>query len=223
MTAKRLIDLCFAIPALIATLPIQMAVAVGILVTMGRPVFFLQKRPGLHGQPFTLVKFRTMTSHVDTEHFATARVTQLGRWLRRASLDELPELINVVKGDMSLVGPRPLLMEYLSLYSPEQKRRHEVRPGLTGLVQVRGRNRLSWRKKFRYDLWYVENRSLALDLYVLWLTLRQVAGGHGVDQSDTSTMEPFRGNTAEPGRGARQKDDAKELRTSEPQMPRSRD
>lgn len=193
MSGKRLVDLSLAIPFFVITLPLQLVVALAILATMGRPVLFLQQRPGLHARTFTLVKFRTMRPESRTDHFHTARVTPLGRWLRKTSLDELPELFNIIRGDMSIVGPRPLLSEYLSLYSTYQAQRHNVKPGLTGMVQVHGRNRLSWKRKFRYDVWYVNHHSFALDMKILCLTVRQVFSGRDVNQSDTSTMEPFRG------------------------------
>ena len=170
----------------------QMIIAIGIYLAMGRPVFFLQTRPGQHGKPFLLIKFRTMTT---TSHFdvGTQRITRLGKWLRARSLDELPELLNVIKGDMSLVGPRPLLMEYLPLYSEEDRRRHDVKPGITGWAQVKGRNTLTWEQKFELDIWYVKHRSPILDLRILCLTVVAVIRGSGINQSDHTTMERFRG------------------------------
>ena len=163
---------------------------------LGSPVFFRQTRPGLHGQPFEMVKFRTMTDTrgPDGKLLPDAdRLTSFGRFLRASSLDELPELWNVLKGDMSLVGPRPLLMEYLPLYSPEQARRHDVRPGITGWAQVNGRNALSWEEKFKLDVWYVDHRSLWLDVKILWLTLRKVLVREGISADGEATMRKFTG------------------------------
>ena len=163
---------------------------------LGGPVFFRQIRPGLHGQPFLMVKFRTMTDKrgLDGQLLPdAARLTVFGRFLRASSLDELPELWNVLKGDMSLVGPRPLLMEYLPLYSPEQTRRHEVRPGITGWAQVNGRNSLSWEEKFKLDVWYVDHRSLWLDVKILWLTVRKVLVREGISADGEATMSKFTG------------------------------
>ena len=163
---------------------------------LGSPVFFRQTRPGLHGQPFEMVKFRTMTDTrgPDGKLLPDAdRLTSFGRFLRASSLDELPELWNVLKGDMSLVGPRPLLMEYLPLYSPEQARRHDVRPGITGWAQVNGRNALSWEEKFKLDGWYVDHRSLWLDIKILWLTVRKVLVREGISADGEATMSKFTG------------------------------
>lgn len=163
---------------------------------LGSPVFFRQTRPGQRGKPFQMVKFRTMTAELgpDGQLLPDAvRLTQFGRFLRATSLDELPELWNVLKGDMSLVGPRPLLMEYLRLYSPEQARRHEVRPGITGWAQVNGRNALSWEDKFKLDVWYVDHRSLWLDIKILWLTVRKVLVREGISAPGDTTMPAFKG------------------------------
>lgn len=163
---------------------------------LGSPVFFRQTRPGLHGRPFEMVKFRTMTDARgrDGKLLPDAeRLTAFGRFLRATSLDELPELWNVIKGDMSLVGPRPLLMEYLPLYSPEQARRHEARPGITGWAQVNGRNALSWEEKFKLDVWYVDHRSLWLDIKILWLTVRKVLVREGISADGEATMSKFTG------------------------------
>ena len=163
---------------------------------LGSPVFFRQTRPGLHGRPFEMVKFRTMTDvrGPDGQLLPDAvRLTAFGRFLRATSLDELPELWNVLKGDMSLVGPRPLLMEYLPLYSPEQARRHDVRPGITGWAQVNGRNALSWEEKFKLDGWYVDHRSLWLDIRILWLTVRKVLVREGINADGEATMSKFTG------------------------------
>lgn len=164
---------------------------------LGSPVLFRQTRPGLHGRPFEMVKFRTMTDvrGPDGQLLPDAvRLTAFGRFLRATSLDELPELWNVLKGDMSLVGPRPLLMEYLPLYSPEQARRHEVRPGITGWAQVNGRNALSWEEKFKLDGWYVDHRSLWLDIKILWLTVRKVLVREGISADGEATMSKFTGS-----------------------------
>ena len=164
---------------------------------LGSPVFFRQWRPGMHGKPFEMVKFRTMTDErgPDGELLPDAmRLTPFGRFLRASSLDELPELWNVVKGEMSLVGPRPLLMEYLPLYSPEQARRHEVRPGVTGWAQVNGRNALNWEEKFQLDLWYIDNQSLWLDMRILCLTLRKVLVREGISAAGEATMSKFTGS-----------------------------
>ena len=161
-----------------------------VRVQLGSPVFFRQPRPGRDGRVFTLVKFRTMSEGAGTD---AERLTKLGRFLRRASLDELPELVKMVRGDLSLVGPRPLLVEYLPRYSPEQARRHEVRPGVTGWTQVNGRNALTWEEKFSLDVWYVDHRSFRLDLGILARTLGAVFTGRGVAAPGSATMEPFRG------------------------------
>ena len=164
---------------------------------MGAPIFFRQLRPGRHGKPFTMVKFRTMTDARDASGALLPdadRLTAFGKFLRATSLDELPELWNVVKGEMSLVGPRPLLMQYLDRYTPEQARRHAVRPGVTGWAQVNGRNAISWEQKFALDVWYADNLSFWLDLKILWLTVRKVLRSEGVSQAGQATMEEFRGS-----------------------------
>jgi lipopolysaccharide/colanic/teichoic acid biosynthesis glycosyltransferase len=168
-----------------------------VRLKLGTPVFFRQQRPGLHGKPFRMVKFRTMTDARDAQGNLlpdAERLTRFGKFLRSSGLDELPELWNVVKGDMSLVGPRPLLMQYLDRYTPEQARRHEVRPGVTGWAQVNGRNAISWEQKFAYDLWYVDNLSFWLDLKILWLTVRKIIVREGISQAGQATMEEFMGN-----------------------------
>lgn len=165
---------------------------------MGHPVLFEQIRPGLHGRPFRMIKFRTMLDAADVDGNLLSdseRLTALGRFLRANSLDELPELWNVLKGDMSLVGPRPLLMEYLPLYSAMQARRHEVRPGVTGWAQINGRNGISWDNKFALDLWYVDNQSLWLDMKILWKTVAKVARREGISAADEATMPKFTGNS----------------------------
>lgn len=171
----------------------MLGVAAAVRLRMGSPVFFRQTRPGFLGRPFQILKFRTMREGDGPD---ANRLTPLGRFLRRTSLDESPEFLNVLRGEMSLVGPRPLLTEYMPLYSPEQARRHEVRPGLTGWAQVNGRNALSWEEKFAHDIWYVDNRSLALDLRIIGLTVGAVLRGKGVSAKGAATMPRFRG-TAE--------------------------
>jgi lipopolysaccharide/colanic/teichoic acid biosynthesis glycosyltransferase len=196
---KRLFDLIAAFFALLLlALPLAL-LAWQVRRKLGSPVFFTQVRPGLHGKPFKMVKFRTMTSErgPDGELLPDAvRLTPFGRFLRSSSLDELPELWNVLKGDMSLVGPRPLLMEYLPLYSPVQARRHEVRPGITGWAQVNGRNAISWEDKFKLDVWYVDHRSLWLDVKILWLTVKKVLVRDGISAEGEATMPRFTGRNS---------------------------
>lgn len=191
---KRGFDFILALCGLL-TLALPLLVLIWMVRRkLGSPVFFRQVRPGLHGKPFEMVKFRTMTSErgPDGQLLPDAvRLTPFGRFLRATSLDELPELLNVLKGDMGLVGPRPLLMEYLPLYTPEQARRHEVRPGITGWAQVNGRNAISWEDKFRLDVWYVEHRSLWLDIKILWLTLKKVLVRDGISAAGEATMPKF--------------------------------
>ncbi|MFZ2858521.1 sugar transferase [Acidovorax sp.] len=193
---KRFFDFVVAVVALLVlALPLSFLMW-RVRRKLGSPVFFRQTRPGRHGKPFQMVKFRTMTDArgPDGELLPDAeRLTPFGRFLRASSLDELPELWNVLKGDMSLVGPRPLLMEYLPLYSPEQARRHEVRPGITGWAQVNGRNAISWDDKFRLDVWYVDHRSLWLDIKVLWLTVKKVLMREGISAAGEATMPRFTG------------------------------
>ena len=194
---KRVVDVVGASMALLVLSPLLAVVALLVRVRMGTPVLFRQQRPGRGGRPFEMTKFRTMTDRrgPDGELLPDAeRLTSLGRWLRRTSVDELPELLNVVHGDMSLVGPRPLLVEYLPLYSPEQSRRHEVRPGITGWAQVNGRNAVTWDEKFALDVWYVDHRSTRLDLEILAKTVSQVFSGQGVTAPGHATIEPFRGS-----------------------------
>ena len=195
---KRLFDLLVSATLLGLLAPLILAVALLVRVAMGRPVLFAQERPGLHGRPFRIYKFRTMSMDRDEagEPLPDAqRLTPLGALLRRLSLDELPQLFNVLKGDMSLVGPRPLLMEYLPLYTSEQMRRHEVRPGITGWTQVNGRNALSWEDKFALDVWYVDHRSFRLDLKILAMTAGRVFAGSGVSKEGFATTEKFRGTS----------------------------
>ena len=193
---KRLTDLVLGIPSLMALVPLMLCLALAVRFRLGSPVLFRQERPGLHGRPFMLVKFRTMTGAADTDGRPLPdadRLTRFGRFLRSTSLDELPELWNVLKGDMSLVGPRPLLMEYLPLYSPRQSRRHEVKPGLTGWAQVNGRNTLTWEDRLEMDVWYVENRSWLLDLKIIWKTIGIVLHREGISRQGSATMEKFQG------------------------------
>lgn len=194
---KRGFDIAISAIALaVLALPL-LVLALLIRWRLGSPVLFRQRRPGLGGRPFMLRKFRSMTDRRGPDGLLLAdglRLTKFGRILRSTSLDELPELWNVLRGDMSLVGPRPLLMEYLPLYSPVQARRHEVRPGLTGWAQVNGRNAINWEQKFEYDVWYVDNRSFLLDLRIIWLTVRKVFLREGITSSDSETAKPFRGS-----------------------------
>lgn len=194
---KRLFDIVVSACALLVlALPLLVVVWM-VRRKLGSPVFFTQVRPGMHGKPFKMVKFRSMTSErgPDGELLPDAvRLTSFGRFLRATSLDELPELWNVLKGDMSLVGPRPLLMEYLPLYSPEQARRHEVRPGITGWAQVNGRNAIGWEDKFKLDTWYVDNRSFWLDIKILWLTVKKVVVREGISAAGEATMSKFTGS-----------------------------
>lgn len=194
---KRAIDCLMAAAGLFLLSPILVAVAAAVWLRLGSPVLFRQRRPGLHGKPFTMYKFRTMrdargqdgTMLPDAE-----RLTPFGRFLRTTSSDELPELFNVLGSEMSVVGPRPLLMEYLPLYTPEQARRHEVKPGITGWAQVNGRNALGWEEKFKLDVWYVDNRSIFLDLKILFLTVKKVVSQEGISQQGQTTTEKFHGS-----------------------------
>lgn len=193
---KRLLDVAVATVALIVLAPVIVVLALLIRLKLGSPVLFRQERPGLHGKPFTLVKFRTMLHDRDAKGVASdaQRLTPFGRRLRSWSLDELPELWNVIKGDMSLVGPRPLLMHYLPLYSPEQARRHDVRPGITGWAQINGRNAISWEEKFALDVWYVDNWSLAFDAKILLASVVSVFSRHGISAEGAATMPEFTGS-----------------------------
>ncbi len=185
---------------LLLFLPVLAGVALAVHIVLGNPVLLRQIRPGQHGMPFILYKFRTMTEERDSNGNLLAdvdRLTSFGRWLRLFSLDELPQLFNVLRGDMSLVGPRPLLMEYLPLFSSEQKRRHDVRPGITGWAQVNGRNAISWDEKFRLDVWYVDNSSFMLDLKILMMTTLRVIRPSGINQSGNATMSKFTGSSNE--------------------------
>jgi sugar transferase EpsL len=191
---KRSLDVLLVLLTAPLWLPVLAATALAVWLALGRPVFFRQLRPGWHGRPFLLLKFRTMRAGEGTDN---ERLAPFGRVLRRTSLDELPELWHVLRGEMALVGPRPLLMAYLPRYTPEQARRHEVRPGLTGWAQVRGRNALTWEAKFRLDVWYVDHRSLWLDLRILAMTVWQVLRGRGVAADGQATMPEFGGQKSE--------------------------
>ena len=194
---KRLFDITAALAALLLLCLPLLALTLLVRRKLGSPVFFTQMRPGLQGKPFLMVKFRTMTDARGPDGALLPdadRLTPFGRFLRATSLDELPELWNVLKGDMSLVGPRPLLMEYLPLYSPQQARRHEVRPGITGWAQVNGRNAIGWEDKFTLDVWYVDHRSLWLDVKILWLTVKKVLVREGISADGEATMGRFTGS-----------------------------
>ena len=193
---KRLFDLILTVPGLIVISPLLAVIALAVRIGLGSPVLFRQRRPGLLGRPFVLYKFRTMSDEEDAEGNQmpdAVRLTRLGKILRSFSLDELPELLNVIKGEMSLVGPRPLLMRYLERYSEEQARRHEVLPGITGWTQVNGRNANTWEQKFEYDVWYVDHSSLRLDAKILLITLWKVLTREGINQLGQATAEEFMG------------------------------
>lgn len=193
---KRSLDLFLSLTGFIFLLPVLLIVAFLIRKNLGAPIFFTQVRPGIDGKPFKMIKFRTMKDAVDKNGEPlpdSERLTRFGKILRATSLDELPELWNVIKGDMSLVGPRPLLMEYLPLYNERQSARHNVRPGITGWAQVNGRNAISWEEKFELDVWYVENQSLFLDIKILFLTLKKVIVKEGISATNEATMSKFMG------------------------------
>jgi len=195
---KRVFDIIAAGLCLVILCWLFALIALLILLTFGRPIIFSQQRPGLHGNPFVMRKFRTMKTILNEEGALLPdedRMTSFGCWLRRTSMDELPSLWNVLCGEMSLVGPRPLLMEYLALYSPEQVRRHDVRPGITGWAQVNGRNAISWEEKFRLDVWYVDNKNIWLDIKILFLTIVSVFKSTGINQEGHVTAEKFRGSS----------------------------
>lgn len=194
---KRLLDIIIASIALILLSPLYLYVAYKVRKNLGSPVIFRQVRPGLHGKPFEMIKFRTMTDERDPEGNLLPneqRLPRFGKMLRATSLDEMPELWNVIKGDMSIVGPRPLLMDYLPLYNEEQAKRHNVRPGMTGHAQVNGRNSISWEEKFKLDTWYVENQSIWLDFKIMFQTVKKVLVKEGINQSEEVTMTRFMGN-----------------------------
>ena len=194
---KRLIDIMVALLALLVLLLPLILLACLVACKIGRPIYFSQSRPGLYGKPFCMIKFRTMNNELDSDgHLLpdAQRLSGFGRFLRASSLDELPELWNVLKGDMSLVGPRPLLMEYLPLYTEEQARRHDVRPGITGWAQINGRNAISWEEKFKLDVWYVDNQSFFLDVKILALTILKVIKRDGISAQGEVTMTKFTGS-----------------------------
>ena len=193
---KRIFDVVLAVLSGLILTPVLVLVGVMIWRTQGMPIFFKQSRPGKDGKPFNLYKFRTIDNRYDTAGFLlpdAQRLNRLGRFLRTTSLDELPELLNVIKGEMSLVGPRPLLMQYLDRYTPEQARRHEVRPGLTGWAQVNGRNAITWEEKFKLDVWYVDHQTFWLDLKIIFLTIWKILKREGISQPGKATMEEFKG------------------------------
>ena len=197
---KRLFDLILSALGLLMLMPILIVITILVFIYHGRPIFFGQIRPGLNSKPFKMLKFRTMRDAYDTDGNPLPdeqRLTKFGNFLRATSLDELPELWNVLKGDMSLVGPRPLLMEYLDLYTPEQARRHEVRPGVTGWAQVNGRNAISWEEKFKLDVWYVDNQTFWLDIKILFLTIKKVFVREGISADGHVTIERFKGSKDE--------------------------
>ncbi len=205
---KRLLDILMSLLLLIILAPVFLLISLAIRLKMGSPVLFKQKRPGYKGKPFYFYKFRTMTDQLDREGRLLddgQRLTDLGIWLRKYSLDELPQLINVVKGELSFVGPRPLLMVYLDRYTPEQARRHDVKPGITGWTQVNGRNDLTWEEKFALDLYYVDNQSLGLDFKILLMTLQKVLKAEGISQEGWATMPEFMGSGPE-AKSAEQQD-----------------
>jgi sugar transferase EpsL len=194
---KRFFDLVLAIPGFLLISPILIAIAIIVRIKLGSPILFRQVRPGLKGKPFTIYKYRTMTDAGDKNGVLlpdNVRLTEFGKFLRATSLDELPELFNVLKGDMSIVGPRPLLTQYLYRYTPEQARRHEVKPGITGWAQVNGRNAIAWKEKFKFDVWYVDNCSFTLDLKITAMTIKKVFKREGITQKGQATMEEFYGN-----------------------------
>ncbi len=194
---KRVFDICVSAIALSLLAPVFIATAILVRVKLGSPILFRQVRPGLHGQPFKMMKFRTMTDERNSQGELlpdAQRLTSFGKFLRSSSLDELPELLNVLKGDMSLVGPRPLLMEYLPLYSAEQSRRHHAKPGITGWAQINGRNAISWEQKFALDVWYVDNQSVLLDIKILCLTVWKVFKREGISAAGEATMSKFTGS-----------------------------
>ena len=197
---KRFMDILGAVFALLLLAPVLVVMALLVRRQMGAPVLFRQTRPGLHGKPFRMIKFRTMRNAINPQELPLSdseRLTRLGRILRSTSLDELPEFWNVLKGEMSLVGPRPLLMEYMPLYTPEQARRHDVRPGITGWAQVNGRNAISWEEKFALDVWYVDNRTIWLDFKIIWMTVKKVLIREGISAEGEATMPRFTGASKE--------------------------
>src|SRR5699024_86126 len=193
---KRIFDLIISILAIIPALPLGLAASCLLWIENEGTVFFIQKRPGLHEHPFDIIKFRTMNDKRDTEGNLlpdNQRITKVGSWLRKLSLDELPQLWNVLKGDMSIVGPRPLLFRYIPLYNEQQRRRHEVKPGITGWAQVNGRNTISWYQKFEYDIYYIDHLTFSLDIKIILLTIIKIFKKEGINQSDEQPMKPFEG------------------------------
>ncbi|NLG16009.1 MAG: sugar transferase [Fibrobacter sp.] len=196
MRIKRIFDLILTILAMVVLLPVCVIISLIVRIKIGAPIFFVQNRPGFKARPFEMYKFRTMTEARDVKGNLlpdAIRLTGFGCFLRGTSLDELPELFNVLKGDMSLVGPRPLLTQYLDRYTPEQARRHEVKPGITGWAQVNGRNAITWEEKFKLDVWYVDNQSLWLDIKIIFLTISKIFKREGINQPGQATMEEFKG------------------------------
>ena len=199
---KRFLDIILSLSILLLFLPLLLIVGIMVKVKLGSPIIFIQERPGFLAKPFLLMKFRSMKYALNNNGELLPddkRLTRFGRFIRASSLDELPEIINVLKGDMSLVGPRPLLMEYLDLYTPEQARRHEMRPGITGWAQVNGRNSLSWKEKFNLDIWYVDNQSFLLDMKILLLTVFTMFKREGINQEGHATAEKFKGSVTDDG------------------------
>ncbi len=193
---KYFFDILFAIMGLIITSPLIIITSILVKIKLGSPIFFIQKRPGLRGKIFHLIKFRTM--HNKKDEFGEllnddSRLTSFGRWLRETSIDEIPTILNIIKGEMSFVGPRPLLMEYLNFYSEKERKRHDVKPGITGLAQINGRNKISWKKKFEYDILYVNNISFILDLKIFLLTIFKVIKREGINPKNNNHVEPFKG------------------------------
>jgi lipopolysaccharide/colanic/teichoic acid biosynthesis glycosyltransferase len=194
---KRLIDILVSLVLLVLTLPFTLTAAVLLAVANKGKILFVQQRPGLYGKPFNIIKFKTMNDRCDSRGELlpdAVRLTKVGRLVRKTSVDELPQLINVLKGDISLIGPRPLLMEYLPLYSPQQARRHQVKPGITGWAQVNGRNMTTWEKRFANDIYYVDHLSFALDVKIFFLTILKILQGEGISGENSATMEKFRGS-----------------------------
>ncbi|MCU7581755.1 sugar transferase [Riemerella anatipestifer] len=194
---KRILDFSLALIGFIILFPVFIIVMILLTISSEGKPFFFQKRPGLNERIFSIIKFKTMNDKKDAQGNLLSdaeRLTVVGKFVRKTSLDEIPQLLNVIKGDMSLIGPRPLLPQYLPLYNEEQKKRHNVRPGITGWAQVNGRNAISWQQKFEYDAWYVHNLSLSLDIKILFLTVKKVFVSEGISQEGQATMEPFKGN-----------------------------
>ena len=199
---KRILDIIISVMGMIILSPLLLFISLAVLILHGSPIMFKQTRPGLHGKPFTIYKFRTMKNLYGPDGSPLPdedRLTRFGNWLRSTSLDELPELANVLIGDMSIVGPRPLLLEYMDRYTPEQARRHEMKPGITGWAQVNGRNNLSWEEKFRLDVWYVDNWSLSLDFRILLMTIGKVLRREDISAEGCATMPEFLGTKESPG------------------------